>query len=164
MTLKSRLSKLEMRASEALRREAGGEGFAERWWREVGEFLVAHVQEDLRAAAAARITDGSGRGQDTFASWVIHPFAPWAMPLAPDYVFPRAMVEWMLAEREFDWWLGTHCGRCGMAVPTWFATGRPVPDAPPFPRCPACGGPTSYGAYHGRVPEAAPEGDAREPR
>jgi hypothetical protein len=109
--------------------------------------FLARIPADLRAAvdAALRAPFGSEAG---FASLERDPFAPWALPMPADFTFPRGMVAWML-DSPREYWMGHHCGRCGLTVPlflTWSNDPDPPPDLAAFPICPACGGRTSYEA------------------
>jgi hypothetical protein len=81
--------------------------------------------------------------EDHFCAWMSGPFARWAMPIPDDYVFPRALIEHLVAHP--DDFLGHACERCGLCVPS----GGGVP---PFPECPACGGRTSSAAVWQKGP------------
>jgi hypothetical protein len=121
-------------------------GWGEAWRRDVEAFLP-HVPADLRDAVRVA---SRGRHGDAIASWIQLPFARWAGPLPADYRFPRRLVEWMVAPPGGrSYFMGTHCGRCGLSVPL-ITHKSDDPDRPAdlraFPSCPACGGPTSFGA------------------
>jgi hypothetical protein len=119
-------------------------GWGEAWRRDVEAFLP-HIPADLRDAVRVA---SQGRHADALASWMHSPFAKWAGPLPPDYQFPRALVEWMAGPAR-NYFMGHACGRCGLSVPL-LSTWSNDPDRPAalkvFPSCPACGGPTSFGA------------------
>ena len=145
MKLAGRIDALERRT--AVRRELG-DG--------LGEFLrrreasLSLVPEDLRAAVESRLRPARAVQAETFSSWLHGPFARWAPAPAAGYRFPRSMVAWMLdPPRRF--WMGHHCGRCGLCVPlyaTWSNDPDPPPVLGPFPACPACGGATSHAAFY----------------
>jgi hypothetical protein len=114
---------------------------------------LARVPADLRDAVAALL--GGPDEADELSSWVIWPFARWAV-MPAGFVFPRALVEWILHPPR-GWYMGRTCGRCGLNVPllsTWSNDPDPPGTIVVFPTCPACGGRTSYGAG------SAPQEDA----
>lgn len=144
MRLRHRIRVLEGRA--AARIYDPWARWREEYRRERDRFL-SHIPPDLRTAVDAAF-DADATTQEDFTSLMSHPFARWAPPMAADYQFPRALIEWMLnPPRAF--WMGHNCERCGLTVPlytTWANDPDPPPSVVAFPTCPACGGTTSHKA------------------
>lgn len=113
-------------------------------WAEVLALVPADYQDTL----AARLGGPYSADLEALASWAVAPFAPWARPPAAGVQVPASLVGWLLAPPH-RYWVGHHCGACGLAVPV--GLDRPVR---PFPACPACGGATSFAAYDRPDPEA----------
>lgn len=140
-----RVADLARRQAEAAERHAARDAVADAWAADRAACL-GRVPDDLRAAAGAALADPL-RGED-LADWVLWPFAPWATVPA-GFRFSRALVEWLLHPPR-PWFLGHHCGRCGLGVPllsTWSNDPNPPTTIVVFPACPACGGKTSYAAH-----------------
>ncbi len=114
------------------------------------ESFLARMPDEMRAAVESRLDGPYSQFTEVMASWASAPFARWAAEPAAEFRFPRGLVAWVLdAPRRF--WMGHHCGRCGLAVPlyfTWSNDPDPPPDLRPFPHCPACGGITSHAACY----------------
>ena len=105
--------------------------------------FLRRVPADLGPAVDAALDDPD-RGPQ-FAEWAGNICARWATP--PDEL-PRSLVEWTLSANR-RWWIGQNCERCGLAVPllvTWENDTNPPADIRVFPRCPLCGGTTSFRA------------------
>ncbi|WP_439620677.1 hypothetical protein [Gemmata sp.] len=99
---------------------------------------------EFRAALAARLNGPYDAALEALASWACAP------PPAPGFRLPVALAAWVL-DPPHRYWVGHHCGACGLAVPV--GLDRPVR---PFPTCPACGGATTSTAYNQPDPEAKP--------
>jgi hypothetical protein len=149
MKFSNRIKKLVEKVDEADRQEERRTGISDEWreqeQRERDAFL-SHAPADLRAAVDAGFSE-SNPESETFASWLLWPFAKWAPPMADDFVFPRALVEFMLSPPR-PIWMGHCCERCGLYVPLYLVPSRdptpPPADLRVFPTCPACGGKTSF--------------------
>jgi hypothetical protein len=106
------------------------------------------VPTAFRADLGARLTGSYSADLEALASWAAAPFAPWTRPPAAGVQVPASLVAWVL-NPPHRYWVGHHCGACGLAVPV--GLDQPVR---PFPHCPACGGTTSFAAYDRPDPEA----------
>ena len=143
--MRHRIRALEVWAANS--RQDEWAALLEEYDRRRADFL-ARIPADLRAAVDAALRAPFAT-RTAFADLERGPFAPWAPPMPDDFTFPRGMVAWML-DPPRAYWMGHHCGRCGLTVPL-FLTWSNDPDPPPtviaFPTCPACGGATSSAAY-----------------
>ncbi|VTU02488.1 unnamed protein product [Gemmataceae bacterium] len=110
--------------------------------------ILSLVPAEFRGALAAKLGGPYDADLEALTSWAAAPVAPWARPPAAGVQVPEALVAWVL-DPPHRYWVGHHCGACGLAVPV--GLDRP---ARPFPTCPACGKPTSFAAYYRPDPEA----------
>ena len=144
-----RVADLARRQAEAAERHAAEAAVMDAGHQRRLAFLMM-VPEDLRMAVGIHL---SHHEDESLHSWALWPFAPWAA-VTPGYQFPRALVEWLL-NPPHRWFLGHHCGRCGLGVPLRVLDSRD-PNPPTtlvvFPSCPACGGVTSYAAHWQKEP------------
>ena len=149
MSIHSRLLAIERIVSEATECEGRRTQYLEDCRRDFYKML-AHVPEHLCEAIFDARTRDSGTSHD-ISEWFNHPFARWAMPMREDYIFPEALVEFILNPPR-DIWMGHNCGDCGLTVPlyyTWTNDPDPPKDLSCFPTCPACGGKTTFAACYG---------------
>jgi hypothetical protein len=149
VTLRNRLRDIDRRTAAATRRDDHAAKMLADMDRKRAEFLV-HVPADLRPAVVAALDDPDPVRNEQLATWQLWPFARWVGPIPAGFVFPPAFVAWLL-DPPRGYWMGHHCGRCGMTVPlfnTWSNDPDPPPVLSPFPTCPACGGRTSHGAHY----------------
>jgi hypothetical protein len=152
MTLKNRIASLEEALAELAADDAprmASSGSLDRH-RAAIELFLSRVPADLRAAVASALgrEQVEWAGEGPFHGLVSDPFARWAPPPPPDFLFPRALIETLLSLPR-PVWLGNTCGTCGLCVPI-VLTGPSDPSPPAtvtlFPACPACNGRTSYTA------------------
>ncbi|WP_439630643.1 hypothetical protein [Gemmata sp.] len=138
-----RVTRLESLAARSVVPAADAAVSARDTWAEV----LALVPGKFTDALAAKLGGPYDADLEALASWASAPLAPWARSPAPGLVLPAALVAWVL-DPPHRYWVGHHCGACGLAVPVGL-------DDPirPFPACPACGGATSYAAYDRPHPE-----------
>lgn len=142
MRLSERIRALEQRTADQPAAADVREYRSEEFW--------TWVPEDLRAAVAERLNGPYAEDPESYASWALWPFARWAPDPGQEFRFPRALVEWLL-DPPHRFWMGHHCGRCGLSVPLHFTSSngldRPT-DLRVFPLCPTCGGATSHDAHY----------------
>jgi hypothetical protein len=138
----ARIARLESLAADILRPPAVAP--AADPWAEV----MALVPAELRDALAAALGGPYSADLEALALRASAPFAPWARRTAAGLQIPAALVAWLL-DPPYRYWVGHHCGACGLAVPV--GLDRPVR---PFPTCPACGKATSFAAFYRPDPEA----------
>ena len=135
MSLASRLRTLERLAAVPDEADRSAE-WRDAFRRDLAAFLTHIPEQHRNAVAEASATDTT----EQFSEWMMSPLALWAMPIPEDYVFPIALVEFMLNPPR-DFWMGHHFADCGLTVPvytTWSNDPCPPVNLKAFPVCPKC--------------------------